>query len=557
VSGEGHGVSRRNLLAAATAAGLAAGCRGRARTHQPELAFVGQDPERGHLLRSGALADAPVHERRRVDVLIVGGGVAGAAAAWRLKRAGVRRLELVELEPEVGGTARSGQLPRSAHPLGAHYLPVPHPDFGWLETLLEDLGVLRGRDARGAAEYDTTALLRAPIERHHFEGRWFDGLYPYHGQSGDDEEQFRRWLDHLRELDGKRGTDGRRLFTLPVAESSTQLRHLDAIPMSTYLDRLGITSWRVRWLVDYACRDDYGLRLEQTSAFAALHHFLARGMEDEHDRFILSWPEGNAKLVELMFARAELGERLHRPAAAYAIDPDAGEVRVHRFADDRNIAFEADVILWAAPRFLLPHVLPADPLARGALSYGPWLVASLELSEAPGGVGAPLSWDNVPVLWNSSVHEGGPTNLGYVVANHADGLDERRGGAVLTYYEPLCADSRDRARDRVAKKRAHLLASDLAALGEHVLTELERMHPSIRTKAERINVSRWGHAMIRPVPGLLFGDALATARASIGRVLPCATDTSGLPLFEEAFHAGVRGAESALARMGVENDSLP
>lgn len=545
------GLSRRGLITSASAVGIAAGCRSVRPPPTPTLAFVGQDPERGHLLRSGALADAPIHDRRNVDVLIVGGGVAGAAAAWRLARAGVRSVELVELEDDVGGTARGGSLPRSAHPMGAHYLPVPDRDCRWLETLLEDLGVLRGRDAAGLAEYDTTALLPAPIERHHYEGRWFDGLYPYHGQSGDDEAQWMRWLDHLRELDRRRGADGRRLFTLPVSQSSQELRHLDAISMATYLDRLGITSWRTRWLVDYACRDDYGCRLEHTSAFAGLHHFLARGLEDEHDRFILRWPEGNANLVARMFERAALGDRLHRPAAAYAIDPDAGEVLVHRFADDRNVAFAAQVILWAAPRFVLSRVLGRDPLPRAALSYSPWLVASLQLSQAPGGVGAPLSWDNVPVLWNDDLRAGGPTNLGYVVATHGDGLRERRAASVVTYYEPICADSRE--PDPAA--RARLLVSDLETVAAHVLDEMERMHPATRARTERVNVSRWGHAMIRPVPGLLFGPGLATARAPIGRVVPCATDTSGLALFEEAFHAGASAAESALSRLGIENDS--
>jgi hypothetical protein len=48
----------------------------------------------------------------------------------------------------------------------------------------------------------------------------------------------------------------------------------------------------------------------------------------------------------------------------------------------------------------------------------------------------------------------------------------------------------------------------------------------------------------------LFSDALARARTPIGRILPCAADVGGLPLFEEAFFGGVAAAEDALARIG-------
>lgn len=544
-----EGLSRRKLLGAAAATGLAASCKSGV-TPAIERSFVGQDPERGHLLRARSLLDSEITERIAADVVIVGGGVAGAAAAWRLRNEKLR-VHLIELEDELGGTARGSTLPRSAHPLGAHYLPVPRRDFVELEGLLEDLGVLRARDAKGRAEYDTTAITAAPLERHYFEGRWFDGLYPHHGQSAEEERQFESWLVHLRELDARRGPDGRRLFTIPVERSSTQLRHLDEITMAEYLDRRGLDSWRLRWLVDYACRDDYGLRIDECSAFAALHHFLARGFEDAEDRFILAWPEGNAHLVHGMMERADLGDRVHRPAAAYRVDPDSGEVRVRRVDSDTSIAIDARVVLWAAPRFVLRYALPTPSLDSVTLSYTPWLVANLELKEAPGGVGAPLAWDNVPVLRTDEPVSRWPANLGYVLANHAEAAGAPKAGAVITYYEPMSALD----DDRLKKRRADLLAGDVQRWSEHAITELERMHPSIRNTVSRISVTRWGHAMIRPVPGLLFGSSLAAARAPIGRIVPCATDTSGLPLFEEAFYAGTHAAELALARLGGENDS--
>lgn len=536
---------RRRRFLGASAAGIAAAACGPDRPEPPALAFVGQDPARGHGLRDGSWRDVPVRETISTEIAIVGGGAAGLAAAWRLRRAGLQDLRLFELEDDLGGTARGGELPRSPHPLGAHYLPTPHPECRALELLLEDLGVLIGRRPDGRAEYLPSAIASAPLERHFERGRWFEGLYPAEGETGDEAAQWERWREHLRSLDERRGPDGRRLFALPVSRSSAALRHLDAISFAAYLDELGLTSPRLRWVLDYACRDDYGCTLAQTSAFAGLHHYLARGLEDARDGFILTWPEGNARLVRGMAERADLGERLHLGAGVVALDPDAGELTVHDLRAGHNLRVRARAILWAAPRFVLARALPPgrDPLPPGALTYAPWLVANVEVRRAPRGVGAPLSWDNVPLAGGS---------LGYVLATHGEGRERHGPGAVLTYYEPLCAD--DPAG--LATKRQRLLAGDLAHWSAHVEAALSAMHPGIAGHIAQIAVTRWGHAMIRPAPGLLFGDALALARAPIGRVRPCAADVAGLPLFEEAFYQGVGAAEAALAELGLADPSI-
>jgi phytoene dehydrogenase-like protein len=535
--------SRRRVLGTAAPglaglAGLGPGCR------QPpppvERAFVGQDPARGHRLRDGALAAAPGSERVRCDVLIVGGGAAGMAAAWRLHRAGTTDVHVLELESEPGGTARSGATPRSRYPLGAHYLPTPHAELVGLRTLLRALGIAVVERPDGELEYDPRMILRAPLERHRHRGKWEEGLYPGAGQTPDEEAQWERWQAHLRQLDARRGADGRRLFALPVDRSSTELRHLDRVTIAAYLDGLGLTSWRLRWAIDYACRDDYGCTLAQCSAFAALHHALCRGLEDTHERLILSWPEGNAHLVERMVQASELGDRLHRDTLAHTIDPDTGTVHAYDVAAGRGRVFEARVVLWAAPRFVLPRVLPSgrDPLPPATLLYTPWLVANVEVARRPGGIGAPLAWDNVPV---------DADNLGYVVATHLEGLQDRIvEGSVLTYYQPLPADDAAGLRAR----RQALYDGSLEHWCDHVTAELEAMHPGITPEIRRIHVARWGHAMIRPGPGWLFGPDRTVARRPLCCVLPCAADVGGLPLFEEAFAAGVAAAEQALARLG-------
>ncbi len=516
-------LSRRRLLGALATSAATTAC------HPPPppaaQRFVGQLPERGHRLRDGGIPEARTTTSVRSSVVIVGGGAAGMAAAWRLARAGVTDVWMLELEPAVG------------YPMGAHDLPAPHAGLRGLRTLLGDLGVILGRTDGPDPQYDPRFVCRGPVERHRYQGRWERGLYPAQGQTPDEDAQWERWQAHLRELDGRRGRDGRRLFDLPIRQSSDDLRHLDGISMATYLDQLGLDSWRLRWTVEYACRDDYGGDLQQTSAFAGLHHYLCRGLEDETDRFILTWPQGNAWLVEQMAQRVALGDRLRSDTVAHFIDPDRGEVHAWDAGADEHLRIAADVVLWAAPRFVLPRVLPpgTDPMAPDTLTYSPWLVANVQVRRPPGGIGAPLSWDNVPV---------GSDNLGYVVATHTESLrDAITPGSVLTFYEPLSAEE-------PAAERARLLAGSLQTWSDHVVAGLEGMHPGITADIAQIDIARWGHAMVRPKVGHLFSGGLARPRAPTGRIVPCAADVGGLPLFEEAWSMAVAAAEDALSRLG-------
>ena len=87
--------------------------------------FVGPNLEIGHRLRDGFRPVPNDSEWRDVDVVIVGGGIAGLSAGWQLLRSGVDRFVVLELESEAGGTSRGGRCELTAFPWGAHYLPVP------------------------------------------------------------------------------------------------------------------------------------------------------------------------------------------------------------------------------------------------------------------------------------------------------------------------------------------------------------------------------------------------------------------------------------------------
>ena len=137
--------TRREVLAAflGVPAALAA-CRSRNAPPLPPGEIVGASDVIGHRVRDGLSITPSNDQWRRTSVVIVGGGVAGLSAAWRLLKAGFDDFVLLELESAPGGTARSGASPVIAYPWGAHYLPAPMKENIGLVSLLAEMGTLEG-----------------------------------------------------------------------------------------------------------------------------------------------------------------------------------------------------------------------------------------------------------------------------------------------------------------------------------------------------------------------------------------------------------------------------
>jgi len=290
-------LTRREILAAFLGAPFAlAACRGgREQTPLPGGELVGASDRFGHMLRDAARAEPAADAWQRAAVVIVGGGIAGLAAAWRLLRAGFDDFVLLELEREVGGTARGGEAHGVVpYPWGAHYLPAPLKENRALVALLDEMGVLEGTDRHGEPAVAEQFLCRDPEERVFYRGRWYEGLYLHAGESAEDAAQLQVFNAEVDRWAAWRDARGRRAFNIPVSSCSddAEATALDRISMAEWLRERGLTSPRLHWLVDYACRDDYGLTAEQTSAWAGLFYFASRmsgaGAEAQS---LITWPE--------------------------------------------------------------------------------------------------------------------------------------------------------------------------------------------------------------------------------------------------------------------------
>ncbi len=532
--------------------------------------WVGADHERGHRLRQAWAGGPRPAVQRRAQVLILGAGIAGLAAARAFMQRGVADVHVLDLADAPGGNSRGHHLAGMACPLGAHYLPWPTDTSHEVRDWLFELGLLRTELGRTVA--DERHLCHSPQERLFIDGAWAEGLLPPAEPGSQTLQQYQRFaqaVHHLGFPQG-RGSGAPRAFAMPAhrARWSAQAQDLNTQTFAQWLDAQGLVDPKLRWYLDYCCRDDYGADAATVSAWAGVHYFASRhgfaapGDESADREPVFTWPEGNAWLVQRLVApllaqtvapaAAPSGATSGAPIGRPPLPVSAGGARWHggqlalRVVEGKHgvevlvwneqaarvEAWQAPLVVLALPVFVAARLLESPPpallQAARLLSAGataPWLVANLHLRQMPlDRPGAPPSWDNVVY---------GGRGLGYVDAMHQS-LRPHAGPTVFTAYHALAAAD-----------RAPLLGSDPGPWRERVLQELAQAHPDVARRTARIELARWGHAMPVPRPGVHRHPALQALRTARGRVRFAHADLAGYSVFEEAFTAGCEVAGPA------------
>jgi hypothetical protein len=251
----------------------------------------------------------------------------------------------------------------------------------------------------------------------------------------------------------------------------------------------------------------------------------------------LTWPEGNGWLVKRL--RSKLEKQIRPNSLVFHLGPGNHSVVVEYFDvhSRQSTRIEAEQVIVACPRQFAKYLLSdSTDRAQGveAFEYAPWMVANLSLRDFPAERGVSLAWDNV--LYDSP-------SLGYVVATHQS-LRTHLSESVFTYYYPLTASP-------VRQERARLLETDWRSWSQFILKDLGKPHPEIGRLVTRLDIFRWGHAMVRPKPGFLWGGAREVAAEPIGRVRFAHSDLSGFSIFEEAQYRGVLAAEQVLQTLRI------
>jgi monoamine oxidase len=524
-----NALRRRSVLLATGAAALAACQRREPLAAQDRIAtrWVGANAARGHRLRLTGTLPAPA-KQHRTDVLVLGAGVAGLAAARAFMRQGRSDVQVLELEDQAGGNSRAHQLQGISCPLGAHYLPLPGAAAREVSELLFELGLLRTELGRTVA--DERHLCHSPQERLFIDGAWAEGLLPPADPQSSTAQQYRVFAAAVNRQRG---------FAMPAHRAVWSAEHetLNRTSFSQWLTAQGLTDEQLRWYLDYCCRDDYGASADGVSAWAGVHYFASRhGFHAPGDGTVerepvFTWPEGNAWLTHRL--AQSLGTRLQGGHTVLRVVQNKHQVEVLAWNESAQQAqvWLANTVVIALPLFIAAKVLQTPPQAlldaTALLRYAPWLVANVHLKEPLlDREGAPPSWDNV--IYRSQ-------GLGYVDALHQT-LRQQSGASgptVITAYHALPAGA-----------RARLLDDDPTPWRDRVLQDLALAHPDITRRATHIDLVRWGHAMAIPAPGVHHHPALLALRQQRGPLRFAHADLAAYSVFEEAFIAGTEAAST-------------
>ena len=493
----------------------------------------GPDHQHGHLLREKQKVSTP-SETRRVRTAILGGGIAGLSAAWQLKRSGWKGVELFELQESPGGNSRYATYPASAAPWAAHYLPVPTEESRAVRELLTEMGLM-STDSTGQIQYDERHLCHPQQERLWYRGRWHDSLVPEKELSATELEQWEDFKAEIGRWQTYRDSDGKKAFAIPISESSKDpdLLKLDTLSFADYARDRGWTSTFVSWLLEYATRDDYGAGLGQVSAWAGLHYFAARdggGFRDADALFV--WPEGNGHLVR--YLRDSLPYPIHTSHLVTRVQAGPTvEIDLFETSTRKTVRIEAENCLYCLPAFQRTYHMQEDKYAG---QYAPWVTANLVLERSPAEKTAfsEPAWDNV--IYDS-------TSLGYVVATHQSKAMSNAGSNVWTWYKSF-------PNEDPSEVRRHLLESRWDRWKDEILADLRTVHTDIDQVTRRIDVALFGHAMIVPAVGTIWGSELERIRAPLENVWFAHSDLSGISVFEEAQYRGVLAAEQLMKSRG-------
>lgn len=539
---------------------------------------LGANAKVGHRLWTTQALDLvkkPDHEEE-VEVGLIGSGIGCLSAGRILRKEGIRRMRMFDLQEEPGGNSRSGENSISAYPWGAHYLPVPPQEATHVKELLQEIGVIENLPSVSNGEapsYSEYALCSTPQERLFMHGKWHEGIAPATEIPEKELFEHERFSKLMADFRLAVGADGRRAFAIPLQLSSTDPRYtqLDALTFADWLSREGFRSPTLLWYADYCCRDDFGTSANHVSAWAGIHYFASRkadlaGAHSLGESPILTWPRGNGEIARHLFQQTVADDPSTfqsnslvlgvSRASAKRLKIRSWNHQTGKLTDTLCSAAILGVPLMIAKR-LLQGELRKSPSYQSLCRlsdrtiYSPWMVANITLqskSRPAGDFLEALNERGVPLAWDNVIYQG--RGLGYVVATHQN-LSAPIEGTVLTYYRPL-----DHLPSKEARREA--LSLEIGDWQTQILQDLRVAHPTIDQWISRIDVMLWGHAMPQPFPGFLTDPDRLTLlninREDLRGIAFAHSDLSQYSIFEEPFEHGIRAATRALASMRWERE---
>jgi hypothetical protein len=128
------------------------------------------------------------------------------------------------------------------------------------------------------------------------------------------------------------------------------------------------------------------MMLEQTSAWAGLFYFCSRVVAPKvESQSLITWPEGNGRLVRHLFEKTKANIQLDRAAVELIPVNDGVDVVTLDREGRTPRGFHAQRVIFAAPQFMARYVVrpyrdnPPPHIAE--FHFGAWMVANLTLKD--------------------------------------------------------------------------------------------------------------------------------------------------------------------------------
>ncbi|HEX2104024.1 MAG TPA: FAD-dependent oxidoreductase [Solirubrobacteraceae bacterium] len=379
------------------------------------------------------------------EVVIVGGGIAGLSAAWRLRH---RDVLLLEAGDRLGGRLRSDPCGEYWLNYGAHLFPAPG---SLVDTMVTGCGLETVRVTGGmmGLAVGSTLVTRGRVE-----------TYP-----------FRLPLSMRDRIAFARA--GLKIQRAVASHRGLERRH-DFEDRRTFGEFLGPLSPAVRQIFSCAAHRATA-ELDELSAGCGIGLFAL--VWGGNGSLIARNLVGGAGRLPAALGR-ELADRARTRLRVHSIRPEGADLAVR--TDAEEIRARHVIVAAQAPN-AAPLVAPVAERAAAALSqiaYGPFLTVAVETSED-----APMPYDDVYAMAT-------PGRAFDMFTNQAHALrvggPRRPGGGLMLFAGAHGAAALMRASDE--------------AIVERFMADLHELFPQTRGVIAGATVHRWelGNAYARP-----------------------------------------------------------